>query len=219
MNILASNKHPVECQKARVDIYDIVKGIGILLVVSAHIFENSFYYTIVYAFHMPLFLIVSGMLIDLTKSSQKPFRKLLSSKFKSLMIPYIVTELICIPLFYFRGGYQVSDITWILIDSVFLYESRGSATWFLLSLFITEIIYYVLLKCIRNKYAVIAISVFGFIISLTIPVSNHHLWLLMRSLNMMFFVMVGHQFALFFKKRRKFIINLILVAVFLFQHY
>lgn len=36
---------------------DIMKGIGILLVVFAHVYHNS---GIIYQFHMPLFFILSG---------------------------------------------------------------------------------------------------------------------------------------------------------------
>ena len=38
---------------------DIMKGIGILLVVFAHVFHKS---GIIYQFHMPLFFVISGML-------------------------------------------------------------------------------------------------------------------------------------------------------------
>lgn len=216
MSTIPSTKKelPMNQKNKRIDLYDIVKGIGILLVVSAHIFDSDLYHKIVYAFHMPLFLIITGMLIDLTKSSQKPLIKLFVSKFKSLMIPYIITELICIPLYYFRGGYSVNDIYWIVTDSLFLYVTKGAATWFLLGLFLAEMIYYLLLKCIPNKFIVMAIVTLGYVISLTIPVSNHHIRLIMRSISMMFFVMIGHQFAAFFKKERKFSINLIFLAVF-----
>lgn len=44
---------------------DIMKGIGILLVVFAHIFHNN---GIVYQFHMPLFFILSGAAMTYSKS-------------------------------------------------------------------------------------------------------------------------------------------------------
>lgn len=217
MNILtsASKEQTIVSRKSRVDLYDIVKGIGILLVVSAHIWQNALFQKIVYAFHMPLFLIVTGMLINLTNPFKKSFWKFLVSKFKSLMLPYIVTELICIPLYYWKGGYHVSDISWIVIDSAFLYMTKGLATWFLLGLFIAEIIYYLLVKYLRNQHLVMAISVLGFVISIIVPVSNRHLWLLIRSLHMMFFIMLGHQFSLFFQKKRGLVSNLSILTVFL----
>lgn len=60
---------------------DIVKGIGILLVVFAHIFHNS---GIIYQFHMPLFFILSGAAMTYSKSGfslKKKSQELVGSLF------------------------------------------------------------------------------------------------------------------------------------------
>lgn len=44
---------------------DIMKGIGILLVVFAHVYHNS---GLIYLFHMPLFFILSGAAMTYSKS-------------------------------------------------------------------------------------------------------------------------------------------------------
>lgn len=66
---------------------DIMKGIGILLVVFAHVFHHS---GIIYQFHMPLFFILSGAAMTYSKSGFS-----LKKKAKSLLIPYFVFSLIC----------------------------------------------------------------------------------------------------------------------------
>lgn len=77
---------------------DIVKGIGILLVVFAHIFHNS---GIIYQFHMPLFFILSGAAMTYSKSGFS-----LKKKAKSLLVPYFVFSIICF-------------VYWALIESRF----------------------------------------------------------------------------------------------------
>lgn len=77
---------------------DIMKGIGILLVVFAHVYHNS---GIIYQFHMPLFFILSGAAMTYSASGYVFFKK-----FKTLLVPYFVFSVICF-------GY------WALIESKF----------------------------------------------------------------------------------------------------
>lgn len=77
---------------------DIMKGIGILLVVFAHVFHKS---EIIYQFHMPLFFILSGAAMIYSKSGFS-----LKKKAKSLLVPYFVFSFICF-------------VYWALIESRF----------------------------------------------------------------------------------------------------
>ena len=77
---------------------DIMKGIGILLVVFAHVYHNS---GIIYQFHMPLFFILSGAAMTYSASGY-----VFLKKFKTLLVPYFVFSVICF-------GY------WALIESKF----------------------------------------------------------------------------------------------------
>ena len=45
----------------RIEAFDILKGIGIILMIVAHTYgPNSMIWDFIYAFHMPLFFIVTG---------------------------------------------------------------------------------------------------------------------------------------------------------------
>ena len=46
----------------RVPLYDNLKAIGIVLVILGHVTENHALHGVIYAFHMPLFFFISGML-------------------------------------------------------------------------------------------------------------------------------------------------------------
>ena len=52
----------------RYEYIDITKGIGILLVVWAHILLVGWTHRFIYAFHMPLFFFMSGYLFNSVKS-------------------------------------------------------------------------------------------------------------------------------------------------------
>lgn len=88
--------------KQRLTYIDIARAIGILFVVLGHI--NQFYrdsqgieysqiLIFIYAFHMPLFFILSGILF-----SEKTFRNLsffdfLIKKVKGLVVPYLFLDI------------------------------------------------------------------------------------------------------------------------------
>lgn len=90
-------------QKKQRDVsLDIAKGILIFLVVWGHAIQMGFGYGYgesglymrnaiyrgIYSFHMPLFMAISGYLFYY--SNKKPFGKVISSKLKSIGIPYLV---------------------------------------------------------------------------------------------------------------------------------
>ena len=147
---------------------DIMKGIGILLVVFAHVFHQS---GIVYQFHMPLFFILCGAAMTYSKHPYSFERK-----FKSLMIPYLVFSLLCFVYWAvveskFRPIQNVSVILGLSTDfasvklqqfiNIFLAVNSKSAfaynivLWFLPCLFVTEYIYS-FIKSSKYEYVVAA---------------------------------------------------------------
>ena len=72
----------------RYDYIDISKGIGILMVVWAHIMLAGWTHQMFYAFHMPLFFLLSGMLFRRDKYTS--FSSFLAHRAKRLLIPYFI---------------------------------------------------------------------------------------------------------------------------------
>ncbi len=70
----------------RIEWIDIAKGIGIILVIAGHCFYLGYSYPL-YAFHMPLFFFLSGLLF---KDKKEEFGVFLKSKTKSLMRPWLI---------------------------------------------------------------------------------------------------------------------------------
>lgn len=80
----------IEMTNSRVDIYDFMRGVLICFVVLGHSKTDTIH-DIVYLFHMPLFFIVSGLLLHIEKLELKEY---LRNKTKALLVPYICYLLI-----------------------------------------------------------------------------------------------------------------------------
>lgn len=76
--------------KQRIAYIDLVKGIGILCVLFGHLIPNDgIVKPAIYSFHMPLFFILTGILLKKESIQIK-----VSKKFHQVIIPYIVWGLI-----------------------------------------------------------------------------------------------------------------------------
>lgn len=93
----------------RIEYIDILKGIGIILVVLGHVTTNSDLYHFIYAFHMPLFFVVSGMFLH-----DKP--QFIRSQAKNLLIPYLSFGLL-------------TFVYWWLVESRFRDYPEGVTVW------------------------------------------------------------------------------------------
>ena len=132
----------------RFEYIDIAKGLGILAVVWAHIMLVGWSHKIIYAFHMPFFFFVAGMLFK--REKYKSFGEFLKKRSKRLLVPYLI---------YAVGSYILwaglkffSHESWEVIikplPQIFLAQGSGqfmcfnSALWFIPCLFVVEIIYF-----------------------------------------------------------------------------
>lgn len=85
----------------RIDYLDIAKAICIVLVVVGHFNPSPAPQSwrtavdVIYTFHMPLFMFVSGFLFSKTYRRQ-PYLDFISKKFRHLMVPYFLTSVFII---------------------------------------------------------------------------------------------------------------------------
>ena len=128
-------------QTKRLDYLDMVKGLAIILVVLGHIeFISHPLRVWISSFHMPVFFIVSGILIRYKNEADQPLLPLIAKKARQILIPY----------FWFSLLYFVIDIFNVIFDKItpltFVKDLIGSLTfygvsvlWFLPALFIAEV--------------------------------------------------------------------------------
>ncbi len=140
-------------QTNRLHFIDIAKGIAIILVIFAHTFRGNALKTFIYAFHIPVFFIISGVFFNPNKYTG--FKSFLKLKFKSLLIPYIFFYSLSFFYWliverYIRPGANVPISTPLLglfygTDTA-SYMVPNGALWFLTGLFTAELILFIILK-------------------------------------------------------------------------
>lgn len=134
--------------KPRFDYIDIAKGLGILAVVWAHIMLVGWSHEIIYAFHMPFFFFVAGMLFKREKYAS--LGDFLKKRSKRLLVPYFIYAIGSYLLW--AGLKYVSHEPWEVIlkpiPQILIAQGSGrfmtfnSALWFVPCLFVVEIIYF-----------------------------------------------------------------------------
>lgn len=161
---------------------DVMKGVGILLIVSGHLVNSGcFAFEIIGSFHVPLFFLIGGYLArDLTGWGE--FRGFCKKSVKRLIVPYAITMLmLCV-----WGALQAffkQDINYFMqpLFSMLLASADGYASkwgllyvgpmWFLWALFVARVVFGCLQVCVNrleNRYKDIIILCICFIISIIV---------------------------------------------------
>lgn len=150
----------------RKDYLDVAKGLGIILVVWAH--AGGPFNNYINSFHMPFFFFISGMLFVPEKKTCKEY---LIGKFKSLLRPFWIWNLLLYPVFYMLYYWKEWKVKTLVLDigEILLTVDKVpflGATWFLASLFWVSIITKFLCDITKkNKYQDIILLVFGITLS------------------------------------------------------
>lgn len=174
----------------RLSWIDILKGIGIILVVYGHIYSNKVIFNWLYSFHMPLFFLAAGCIYK-----KKPILVDIKRRIQTIVIPY------------FSFGFMIL-VYWQLIekkfrdtDMSFIESLRGLFSgaydnldfnvhlWFLPCFFVTVIVFNILVNVGGKKIAYI-VSAFMSVIHLLVPMPELF-WGLNRVFKYMGFYAIG----------------------------
>lgn len=131
--------------KARDLRIDVLKGIGILCVIWAHL--DGYFTKEIYIFHMPLFFFLSGMFYRQKEG-------FLWAKCKSLLVPFVGYNLLFSIAFLIEG--RLAPFGRI---SIWFPSAIDGTTWFLLALFDICTLYWLLDRLIGNKTWLFAATV------------------------------------------------------------
>lgn len=148
----------------RIEYIDICKAIAIFAMVFCHVglrlnvVDNNLDRQI-HLWHMPIFFILSGMLLNSTKwLGWKQFGKFTYSRLKSILVPYLFWGGICNLYLFVVSNYLVNvgkvlSLKAILVSSYdFTCDGAISAfNWFLPAMFITEALFVVLSNILGIK--------------------------------------------------------------------
>ena len=164
----------VQAKKPRLEWLDVLRCIGMYLVVIGHASKGSTpdtYRFYIYSFHMPLFFLISGAGYYLqTKSRQYDFIGMLKNKARALVWPYFSLNFFAFWIWIYNFKVLADNQTSIprLIYGI-LYSNQdhvsavSNATWFLLTLFLTSMAFFVLQMWSdgNEKYLTLIVLVIG----------------------------------------------------------
>lgn len=142
---------------------DAAKGLGILSVVIGHGYSHTTNVELlIYGFHMPFFFLISGIIYG---QKQTRFAFDLRKKIRTLIVPYFFFEFmwwLCIALM--NGKNPAWDGKEILMKTL---AFRGNiATWYLPCLFLTELIFWLVIQTGSFQYFLLSAL---FAAGLTLP--------------------------------------------------
>lgn len=151
----------------RLDYLDMVKGIGIILVVIGHsTYVAEGVLTWLASFHMPLFFMVSGMLFCHKDSTGEPFFPYMKRRFCGTMIPYFWFSLIYIGVDYYYLYAHPEIMSQAFIDNALLQVVSLfgiSVLWFLPAIFFGELLLYFIRKHCAHWLTGLLAAAFAFV--------------------------------------------------------
>lgn len=153
--------------KERLDYIDRARGILIILMVIGHIWQSGFVFDTIYAFHMPAFFVISGMLMQHTRSYEKPFGQFLRAKIISYGIPFIWIELLGVLTDILRNGITLNAKGYLFNTLTFNFNDPN--LWFLVNLFLLEVLVAGTIKLIKKPSIVCGTAGILFFVRYLLP--------------------------------------------------
>lgn len=123
---------------SRIQWIDIEKGIAILLMVIGHSSLPPSVSNFIYAFHMPVFFILSGVCSNYERDT---IIKFILKRFMAIILPFICYSIIVLCLCHYMGIYDVST---------FIKKGWGGfALWFIPVFYLSSVLVKVLVKIMK----------------------------------------------------------------------
>lgn len=141
-------------------IVDVLRGIAVVAVLLGHAiqrgfivnYENKIIFKIIYSFHMPLFMLLSGYALH--RYTKKWDSSFLKKRFLRLIIPTIVWSYI---IYFMRSFNFVGIKEFVVFQDTVLDYTKALALhpdfiiWFLYIVFLCDVIFFIQNKIMKNK--------------------------------------------------------------------
>lgn len=157
--------------KKRLDYIDIAKALGMLTIMWGHI-AISKSVAFVYAFHIPLFFFLSGMVF--VREKYPDFKSFVKRKIQTLITPYIIYSFItwAIWALFSYVTHAKVDSYWMPLFQTFIaqgsegYLVHNVPLWFVSCLFVVELAYYWISKLpvVWNVIVCILLAIISYIL-------------------------------------------------------
>ncbi|MCR5526213.1 MAG: acyltransferase family protein [Lachnospiraceae bacterium] len=151
--------------KKHLDYLDLAKGIGIILVVLGHIeYISKDLRIFIVSFHMPLFFVVSGILLSISGAHERDFKDILGRRVRRILLPYLYFSILDVIIYigYFMLTKRDGGWSTVFMDILQTFTLYGiSVLWFLPALFFSEILFIALMKKIKIAATTVLSVVFA----------------------------------------------------------
>lgn len=197
-------------KRVRIEWLDVLKALGMFIVLCGHVSRDKTPDTLrfyLYSFHMPLFFILSGMGSYFQLSRKEiSVGKFLKGKVQTLLWPYFAINVLLIPLWCLNHKIltQSKETIKELVLAIFYSNQKWnslptSTTWFLTTLFLSLVLFFLILKLCRKKERWIflvgcGVGLLGFVMSKTELNNIVFPWHANTALMGCFLLMVGYVF-------------------------
>lgn len=154
------------------EIVTYVKAIGITLMVLAHILTpRSMGWNVIYAFHMPLFFIMSGYCFK--EKYLDDVKQFVIRKIKGIYVPFVLFSLLFLAMHNVFCSWHFYESDWIYGWKDFAWNAGRIVTrmshnegllgtfWFLKELFWGNIIFYAVLRLLKGKIIHTVVALFA----------------------------------------------------------
>jgi fucose 4-O-acetylase-like acetyltransferase len=167
---------------------DLLKGLGIALVVIGHCVPPEALRKFIFGFHMPLFFMISGYLFDVEKWHTLGIKELVKRKIKAYIIPYFILCFLNLPLNaiveYLYGSDKKALLASVLRRIGWIFYSYAatdkmpncSSLWFLPALFIACILFYFIMKIGKPMGRHILLLFFAIVVFVISPYYSQCPW-------------------------------------------
>ena len=154
-------------KKKRLDYLDMTKGFGMILVLLGHLQGDSIFTfspyikplcVFIFSFHMPMFFIVTGILLSIKNDEIKPLADTAKSRFRGIMIPYFwfsLFYLIFVVYALIKGEIAPQSL---YLNIWYVLSGYGmNVLWFLPALYLGEMLFIFIRRRIREDVPFIAV--------------------------------------------------------------
>ena len=161
--------------KNRINYIDIARGISIILMILGHVIGPGWKRNIIFSFHMPLFVIVSGYFFKETENTKIFIKK----NILKLVIPYLLIIFVTnISIMILQKTSFISMLIDTLKTIIFSYSYKGEflkninvtpigVLWFMPTLLCSKIIFHILFKIKKLHKNILLLGITSFFISAT----------------------------------------------------
>ena len=211
-----NNNRNITTKVSRDNILDVAKGIAIILVVIGHCYsKDNIVLILIYAFHMPAFFIISGIIYGRKSIAQLSLEK----QAKRLLLPYVI--------FGFGFGLMITFlnhpegfISTIGYNGLQIICLKGiSVEWYLPCIFLTETLFYFVFKYLKPycDYLNVLLVIMMFLVVCLFM--NNHLIIVQRVIIGYTFFSIGVYLSQFSRKIFPTFIYILMSLVFVILSY